>query len=546
MRLLCLLWILSTVGFAQQPVLYYRGTVNAASLAPFGLPNAPIARGSLFTVFGENLGPAQSPPLAFPLSTTLGGVALTVTQSGVTTSAYPIFVSPGQINAIMPSTVKGGLATLRLTYNSNKSNAATIQISDAGPGIFAVSSGGYGPGIVQNYISAENQPVNSSVAPASPGQVIIIWGTGLGPVTFADNVAPTPGNVTTHVSVTIGGQPAAIAYAGRSPCCAGLDQVAATVPANAPLGCWVPVTINAGGWVSNTVTMAIAAPGASACSDSGNPLSAMVRTPGAQAYIDFERMNTIDNVTVSPPNLKTMDKLYTRFYTRPASPYNFDPYMSYPPSGACIVDETSGDAFLDKSLRGALPASASLNPQPEQAYNNGTQTLTFSPGGPFFSSTVAATVDSTSVAMNPLGAHANLTIDPSGPNQTVVPMAVEPPPSWTPPGGILTIPRNSPFTVNFTPGDPAAPTAILLYSYTAVYNATVSIRCLAASGAISFTIPADLLSQIPATYGRIDGSYVNLFIGTLGFNQAAVFSNSLAPSGIYLSSNWLGQAVVLQ
>src|ERR1035441_8835338 len=45
---------------AQQPILYYRGTVNAASLAPFGLPNAPIAQGSIFTIFGENLGPARS------------------------------------------------------------------------------------------------------------------------------------------------------------------------------------------------------------------------------------------------------------------------------------------------------------------------------------------------------------------------------------------------------------------------------------------------------------------------------------------------------
>ena len=47
--------------FAQQPILYHRGTVNAASLAPFGLPNAAIARGSVFTMFGESLGPAQSP-----------------------------------------------------------------------------------------------------------------------------------------------------------------------------------------------------------------------------------------------------------------------------------------------------------------------------------------------------------------------------------------------------------------------------------------------------------------------------------------------------
>ena len=97
--------------FAQQPVVYNRGTVNAASFAPPGLPNASIARGSVFSVFGENLGPAQSPALSFPLSAILGGVSVSVTQSGTTTQAYPIYVSANQISAIMPSTVTAGVAT---------------------------------------------------------------------------------------------------------------------------------------------------------------------------------------------------------------------------------------------------------------------------------------------------------------------------------------------------------------------------------------------------------------------------------------------------
>src|SRR5450432_2602237 len=174
----------STALLAQQPILYNRGAVNAASLAPSGLPNAAIARGSVFTVFGEKLGPAQSPALSFPLSSTLGGVSLGVTQHGITTQAYPIFVSASQINAVMPSAVTAGLATLRLTYLTNKSNAITISIANSGPGVFAISSGGYGPGVIQNFVSVSDQPVNSLVVPAAPGQVITIWGTGLGPVTF--------------------------------------------------------------------------------------------------------------------------------------------------------------------------------------------------------------------------------------------------------------------------------------------------------------------------------------------------------------------------
>src|SRR5580698_156848 len=294
-----LLVFAASVGFAQQPILYFRTAVNAASYAPFGLPNGAIARGSVFSVFGENLGPAKSPSLAFPLSSSLGGVSISVTQNGVVTQAYPIYVSAGQINAVMPSTVTAGLATLRLTYQSNKSNAVTIQIADSSPGIFAVSSGGYGPGVVYNYASASNQPINSLQAPAAPGQVVTIWGTGLGPVKFPDNVAPTPGNVATTVTVSIGGQPATVTYSGRAPCCAGIDQIVATVPKNAPLGCWVPVSINASGVVSNTATMAIAAPGATSCSDAGNPLSKVVQAAGTQAFIHLERVDQIDNVSVS-------------------------------------------------------------------------------------------------------------------------------------------------------------------------------------------------------------------------------------------------------
>jgi uncharacterized protein (TIGR03437 family) len=181
------------------------------------------------------------------------------------------------------------LATLRLTYLTSKSNAIAIQIANSAPGVFAISRGGYGPGIVQNFLTASNQPINSLTTPAVPGQVVTIWGTGLGPVTFPDNVAPTAGNVATSVTITIGGQTATNLYSGRTPCCAGVDQIVATIPNNVPLGCWVPVTINAGGVVSNTTTIAIAAPGATSCDDPGNPLSKLVRTPGTQAFVDFEQ-----------------------------------------------------------------------------------------------------------------------------------------------------------------------------------------------------------------------------------------------------------------
>jgi uncharacterized protein (TIGR03437 family) len=532
--------------FAQQPILYFRGAVNGASYAPPGLPNAPIAQGSVFSVFGENLGPAQSPALSFPLSTTLAGVSLSVTASGVTTQTYPIYVSAGQINTIMPSTVTPGLASLRLTYQNVQSNAITIQIASSAPGIIAVSGGGYGPGVIQNYVSATDQPVNSLVTTAAPGQIVTIWGTGLGPVPFPDNVAPTAENVATPVTVTIGGQPATVAYSGRSPCCSGVDQIIVTVPANVPLGCWVPVSINAGGAVSNVTTMAIAAAGASSCTDAGNPLSTLAGSAGTQAFLHLEQVNGIQNINTATPVTQALEYIYSRFYTRPSSPFNFDPYMSYPPAGTCLVHQTTGDSSVTLSLRGALPASASLSPQPNQTYNNGTQPLTIPPTSPLYASVVGGTVDSTSFGLSPLSAGASFTIDPGGANQTALAVKPEPPPAWTQPGGILVVPRSSPLALTFTPGDTAAPTAILLYAYSASTNSTVEVECLAAPGASAFTISADTLANLPPSYRVIDGSYATLFIGTLGFNHAVSFTNGLAASGILLNSSWVSQSVVIQ
>ena len=306
------------------------------------------------------------------------------------------------------------------------------------------------------------------------------------------------------------------------------------------------MSIKAGGVVSNTATLSIAAAGAASCDDPGNPLSKLVRTAGTQAYIDLERINSIENINTDPAILKTLDKIYTRFYTRPDSPYNFDPYMSYPPPGTCLVHQTSGDSYYAKSLRGALPASASLSPQPKQLYDNGTQPLTISPTGSYYSGTLGGSVDSQPIAMNLLGAGASFTIDPGGANEARLALNLAPPPGWSRPNGILVIPRGVPLALTFTPGDSAAPTAVLLYSYAAFTNSTVEVQCLAPPGASAFTVSADSLANLPATYGLIDGSYANLFIGTVGLNKATSLTNGLSASGIILDSSWLSQTVAIQ
>src|SRR6266851_460539 len=139
---------------AAQPRIYYRGVVNAASFLTPGLPAGGIARGSMFSIFGSNIGPASTPALAFPLQTTLGGVSVTIAQGTTTVNAIPTFLSPSQINAIMPSNAPLGQASMRVVFNNLRSNFVPIRVVKSSFGVFTATGAGQGPGIIQNFISA--------------------------------------------------------------------------------------------------------------------------------------------------------------------------------------------------------------------------------------------------------------------------------------------------------------------------------------------------------------------------------------------------------
>jgi uncharacterized protein (TIGR03437 family) len=263
---------------AQAPFIAYRGIVNAASLAPPGLPQSGLARGGIFSIFGSNLGPATPATVSqFPLTPVFEGVSVAVVQGGVSVSAIPIFVSANQLNVILPSGAPLGPSLIRVGYQGRIGNSVQVEVVDNAPGLFGATSGGYGPGVVQNFIAGGARPVNTLDESAVRGQVVTIYATGLGRVPFPDNVAPTPTPIEANVSVRVGEREASVLYAGRSPCCAGLDQIDIRVPDDAPTGCYVPIRVKAGNGVSNIVTMAISsganpAP-AQRCQDSLNPFT---------------------------------------------------------------------------------------------------------------------------------------------------------------------------------------------------------------------------------------------------------------------------------
>ncbi len=300
MRIFCNLALGITLlagAAAAQPVIGSGGILNAASYSLTGLPNSGIAQGSMFLVFGSGLGPAAlSQVSAFPLLNELAGTSMKVTVNGVTLNVPMVYTLASQICGILPSSTPTGTGTLTVTYNNQTSAPATIKVVKSAVGIFSINQKGSGPGVLQNVNTETDRPVNTVINSAKPGQAMILWAVGLGPIAGNDATGVFPGPLDVDAQVWVGNKQANVIYKGRSGCCSGIDQIVFTVPDDAADACHVPVVVKTGDGVnnvtSNYVSMAIAS-GGGAC-DAG---TAAVRSAGAVKFGQISLTRTITDVT---------------------------------------------------------------------------------------------------------------------------------------------------------------------------------------------------------------------------------------------------------
>jgi uncharacterized protein (TIGR03437 family) len=147
-----------------------------------------------------------------------------------------------------------------ISYKRASSAPITLSVADAAPGIFTIDSSGQGA------ILNEDGSVNGPDAPAAKGRVVVLYGTGEGATTpFGTDGRIIPAEVTqlNHpvlpVTVTIGGIPAEVQYAGSAPgMVSGMLQINALVPDDAPSGSAMPVVVTVGAFQSQgTAVMAI-------------------------------------------------------------------------------------------------------------------------------------------------------------------------------------------------------------------------------------------------------------------------------------------------
>jgi uncharacterized protein (TIGR03437 family) len=209
-------WTISPLSLGIAP----SGVVNGASFTP------DLAPGGIASIFGTGFGRA--------VSVQVNGIAAKVLAS-----------FPFQVNAQIPPDTIPGPAVLRISSEFGSADRS-VTILPAGPEVFLIAPN-------QSAVVNQDGQLNTPSNPARRGQVIVVYGTGLGAVHSKGDlmVADIP------VTALIEGQEIPVAFAGLTPGFVGLYQMNLNIPLDLPPGMGLRLSVRQGNFTSQTVQVAI-------------------------------------------------------------------------------------------------------------------------------------------------------------------------------------------------------------------------------------------------------------------------------------------------
>jgi uncharacterized protein (TIGR03437 family) len=216
-----------------------------------------VAAGSFIEIYGTNLAASTRSWASADFSgsaapSSLDGVTVTIGGQ----AAFVQYVSPTQINALVPSNVGLGSQAVMVSTSGGTSASFTVTVNATQPGLYApasLNSGG------KQFVGAFFTDFTTAVTtshPAKPGDTIILFGLGFGnvvPGAPAGQLVPGPNTLTAPVQIFFNQTPATIIYQGLAPGSTGLYQFNVTVP-NVSSSNPVSLTFSQGG-VSGTQTL---------------------------------------------------------------------------------------------------------------------------------------------------------------------------------------------------------------------------------------------------------------------------------------------------
>ncbi len=459
-----------------------------------GLPNYGIAPGSLFIVKGSSLATNTTPVLqssAAPgIPTTLNGTSLSVTVGGTTTIPGIYYTSTGQIAAVLPSNTPTGTGTLTVTTNGQAGTPVPIVVVPSAFGIDTYYGTGTGLAVATDNLGNVFQNNNS----ASPGQTIVLWGSGVGADTSnTDKVFPLNQNNLTNIplQVYIGGIAASVLYRGRSQY-PGVDQVVVTIPNNVTPGCAVSVIAISGNVPSNSATLPVA-PGGGNCSDPNSAISStLLQSLSGKAKVSFGTVGITQSNSRSSTGTTTTNIALASFFSFPTSTFLANASNGSTPSfGSCVIPPSSAGGVLPTGLdAGTLTVSgggtqATLQGLPTQLGSSFAQLGSIPASGASynFNGSGGRDVGSFSTALN-----------------------FPAPLVWTNQAAVTTVNRSQGQTVTRNGGQPGTVVSITGTSTlaTTTPQISVSFTCYAPQSAGQFVIPSwVLLGLPPSTAGSL-------------------------------------------
>ena len=526
-RLLMIVVVLGAcvgIAAAQPSVAAF---VNGASNLLPPLPNSGVAQGSIFIIYGSNMGPASLVKAGgtLPWPANLSGTTASVTVNGTTVNLPLYYTLATQVAGLLPSSTPVGTGTITVSYNNQNSVTAPITVVAHGVGIFTAVSNGTGPAILTDPVTSDpSKFVITSTNAANPGQLVDIWATGMGPVTGNDSTTPGPVQDMTAslgVKVWVGATSANVAYSGRSGCCIGEDQIRFTVPSGIS-GCSVPLTVQIGNFISNATTMPIATSGKTCTISNPAVPPSVLQTLLGKSQVSFGGVFLSRSISVGASLLPGFPATTTKSDDGSASFLKFSVNAAQAQS---LVDTTPIGACLVTTF-----TSTNANPYASFTYTSldaGAQITVNGPGGTqtlakLTSGGITAYSAQFSNSASYLNAGNYTVTGPGGPDvgSFSVPLTIATPLVWTNQSAITTagVTRASGVTVNWTGGDPSSTVTITGSSYQSTGTTTIvgaSFTCQAPVSALTFTVPPPVLLALPPS-GTIAGIP---FPGTLGVSN---------------------------
>ena len=225
---------------------------NGASFA-----SGTITPGEIASIFPTNLTSITGINLTSGLPLPTQFQNLSVTVNGI---AAPLFAvdnvnGQNQVNFQVPwNLTPKSSASIAVVNSTGTSGTVMVPVVAAQPGLIEYSSGGKNFGVILH----ANFQLADSAHPASPGEVMLIYCTGLGAVSNppADGAAGSGQSTTAKPTVTIGGQKGTVQFSGLAPGFVGLNQVNVQLPATLKSGNQA-VVLEIDGASSNSVLLPV-------------------------------------------------------------------------------------------------------------------------------------------------------------------------------------------------------------------------------------------------------------------------------------------------